>query len=309
MKFWVGNALQTASWYTSRFGFEYMAYKGLETGERQCSSHVIRNNNIIFEFCSSYDPEDGQGIGEHIKRHGDGVRDVAFTVDDARGIYEKAIKRGAKSVLEPMELKDDDGVVIIASLRTYGDTIHTLVQRNGYKGLFLPGYKAHHSVEVFNDIMEPIVLDAIDHCVGNQPEGDMEPTAQWYEKMLDFHRFWSVDDTMMHTEYSALRSIVMADFDEVVKMPINEPAQGKRKSQIQEYVDFWAGAGVQHIALRTQDIIGTVEKLKKRGIKFLDIPTSYYNNLRKNIPNLSIQIKEDIDLIEKYKILIDYDDK
>jgi len=152
-------------------------------------------------------------------------------------------------------------------------------------------------------------IQFIDHCVGNQPEGDMEPTAQWYEKMLDFHRFWSVDDTMMHTEYSALRSIVMVDFDEKVKMPINEPAAGKRKSQIQEYVDYWAGAGVQHIALNTNAIIPQIEALRKRGIEFLQIPNSYYVNLRKNIPKMSITIKEDIDLIEKHNILIDYDDK
>lgn len=199
----------------------------------------------------------------------------------------------------PKTLEDENGKVIIATLQTYGDTTHTLVQRDGYKGVFMPGYVKHHKKEVFNDLNLPIDIQFIDHCVGNQPDQEMEPTAAWYEKMLDFHRFWSVDDTMMHTEFSALRSIVMVDFDEVIKMPINEPAPAKKKSQIQEYVDYWAGAGVQHIALNTPEIIPTIENLRKRGIDFLDIPNSYYDNLRKNIPNMSITIKEDIDLLQK----------
>lgn len=302
IKFYVGNAKQTSAWYTSRLGFEYYAYKGLETGERKTVSHVVKNGKIIFEFMSSLEPSDPMGIGEHIKVHGDGVKDVAFHVDDAVGIYEKAIKRGAKSVREPQTLTDDDGSVIIATVRTYGDTDHTFVQRNDYKGFFMPGYKQHPKKEVFNEAYPPIKIEFIDHCVGNQPDLEMEPTAQWYEKMLDFHRFWSVDDTMMHTDFSALRSIVMADFDENVKMPINEPAQGKRKSQIQEYVDYWAGAGVQHIALNTFDIIPCIEALRKRGVDFLEIPPSYYTNLRNNIPNMSITIKEDIDLLEKNRI-------
>jgi 4-hydroxyphenylpyruvate dioxygenase len=169
---------------------------------------------------------------------------VAFHVDDAAGIYEKAVSRGAKSVRAPETLKDENGSVIIASIATYGDTVHTFVQRVDYKGLFLPGFKAHHLKEKFNSVMPPVELLEVDHCVGNQPDGEMEPAASWYEKMLDFHRFWSVDDKMIHTNYSSLRSIVVADFDENVKMPINEPANGMRKSQIQEYVDYYGGAGV-----------------------------------------------------------------
>jgi 4-hydroxyphenylpyruvate dioxygenase len=165
-----------------------------------------------------------------LEKHGDGAKDVAFTVDDAAGVYHKAVERGAKSVHPPQTLTDDDGTVVIASVQTYGDTIHTFVQRNEYKGPFMPGYRAHHYKEKFNEILPTPQLDFIDHIVGNQPDQEMEPVAQWYERMLDFHRFWSVDDSMIHTEYSSLRSTVMADFDEVVKMPINEPAQGKRKS-------------------------------------------------------------------------------
>ena len=183
---------------------------------------------------------------------------MAFTVDDAAGIYQKAVERGAKGVRAPETLKDENGTVIVSSVQTYGDTIHTFVQRVDYTGLFLPGFRAHHLTEKFNPVMGPTHLELIDHCVGNQPDLEMEPVASWYEKMLDFHRFWSVDDTMMHTEYSALRSVVVADFDEVVKMPINEPAPGKRKSQIQEYVDYYGGPGVQHVALTSLDIITTV---------------------------------------------------
>lgn len=173
----------------------------------------------------------------------------------------------------------------------------------------MPGYKPHYNKEKLNDLIPPPVFDALDHCVGNQPDLEMEPVAQWYEKMLDFHRYWSVDDSMIHTEYSSLRSIVMADFDENIKMPINEPAPGKRKSQIQEYVDYYGGAGVQHIAMRTNDIIDTVTKMRDRGIEFLTIPKAYYENLRKGIAATGLNIEEDLDLIENLNILIDYDDK
>jgi 4-hydroxyphenylpyruvate dioxygenase len=197
----------------------------------------------------------------------------------------------------------------LATVQTYGDTTHTFVQRDKYNGTFLPGYKKHHLVEAFNKVLEPINLHVIDHCVGNQPDGEMEAAAFWYEKMLDFHRFWSVDDKMMHTEYSALRSIVVADFDEVVKMPINEPAPGKRKSQIQEYVDFYGGPGVQHIAIRTDDIVTTVGRMYERGCRFLTIPDSYYDNLRVKLAECGTKVKEDLDVIQKLKILCDYDEK
>lgn len=167
-----------------------------------------------------------------LEKHGDGVKDVAFLVDDAAGIYEKAVQRGAKGVKEPQTLTDEHGTVIVSTVQTYGDTTHTFVQRIDYNGPFLPGFKAHHLKEKFNELVPVPEFDVIDHCVGNQPDMEMEPVASWYEKMLDFHRFWSVDDSMIHTEYSSLRSIVVTDFDENVKMPINEPAPGKRKSQI-----------------------------------------------------------------------------
>lgn len=307
--FWVGNAKQAAAYYTSRLGFDYLAYRGLETGERFVASHVVRRNKTIFEFQSSYDPKDCSGIGEHVKVHGDGVRDIAFAVEDCALTFNTAKARGAKVVRELETLSDDHGVVIRASVRTYNETVHTFIERKNYTGLFLPGYKAHHLKEIFNEDRPPVEFDFIDHVVGNQDVGDMEPTAQWYEKMLDFHRFWSVDDKIMHTEYSALNSIVIADFDEVIKMPLNEPAKGLRKSQIQEYVDYYNGAGVQHIALNTKNIIATVVELRKRGVEFLEVPKSYYDNLRSVLPKLQIDVTEDIDTLEKLKILIDYDDK
>lgn len=205
--------------------------QGLETGERQFCTHVVKNNELCFAFTSPLNP-DHEEFSAHHAKHGDGVKDVAFTVDDAAGIYNKAVSRGAEGVREPETLTDENGSVIVASVKTYGDTIHTFVQRVDYTGPFLPGYRQHHLHEPLNGLVPVPELLYIDHCVGNQEDGEMEPVAQWYERMLDFHRFWSVDDKMIHTNYSSLRSTVMADFDEKVKMPINEPAAGMRKSQI-----------------------------------------------------------------------------
>jgi 4-hydroxyphenylpyruvate dioxygenase len=312
--FWVGNAKQAASYYTTRFGFEYLAYQGLETGERGVASHAVKNGKIVFVFSTSYGPYEHKDkeMSEHLVKHGDGVRDMALTVEDAKKTHDVAVSRGAKSLSAPKKLSDEFGSVIVATIQTYGDTVHTLVQRvvDGqlYKGAFLPGFKEHYLKDPINDILPATKLEIIDHIVGNQPDHEMTPTAEWYEKMLDFHRFWSIDDKMMHTEYSALNSIVMADFDETVKLPINEPAPGKKKSQIQEYVDFYAGAGVQHLALKTENIIDAVAALRKRGVEFLPIPKSYYDNFRKALPNLSIEVKEDVDTIEKLGLLIDYDD-
>jgi 4-hydroxyphenylpyruvate dioxygenase len=262
----------------------------------------------VFSFVSPLNPG-ATDFAHHHEKHGDGVRDVAFHVDDAAGIFNKAVSRGAKAISEPQTLKDEHGSVIVASVQTYGDTIHTFVQRVDYTGVFLPGFQPHYLKEKFNELLPHPEIEAVDHCVGNQPDLEMEPVAEWYEKMLDFHRFWSVDDTMMHTEYSALRSIVVTDFDEKVKMPINEPAPGKKKSQIQEYVDYYGGPGVQHIALRTNDIINTVKRLSDRGVEFLTIPPTYYENLQKGLAQASIQVTEDIEKLKELHILVDYDDK
>ena len=282
---------------------------GLETNSREIVSHVVKKNKIVLVFESSYDPKDKKGIGSHISKHGDGVRDVAFSVENCKLVYDLVKKRGAKIIDDFKIDKDDKGEVSSFSILAYNDTIHSFIERKNYKGLFLPHFIKHSDKEIFNNEDNSINIEFIDHVVCNHLEGEMEITAQFYEKFLDFHRFWSVDDSIMHTEYSALKSIVVADFDENIKMPINEPAKGKRKSQIQEYCDYYNGSGVQHIALNTNDIIDTVSKLRKRGVQFLKIPKSYYDNLRKKIPSMCIEIKEDIDQLEKLEILIDYDDK
>jgi 4-hydroxyphenylpyruvate dioxygenase len=209
--------------------------------------------------------------------------------------------------MEPKTLKDEHGSVIVAAVKTYGDTTHTFVNRTEYTGPFLPGFKAHHNKEPINQLIPQPDLLFIDHCVGNQHDGEMEPAAQLYEKMLDFHRFWSIDDKMLHTEYSALRSVVVSDFDEKVKMPINEPAPGKRKSQIQEYVEYYGGAGVQHIALRTENMLDAIERMKARGCEFLTIPPSYYENLIPSLEKHGTKVEEDLEHIKKLNILVDHD--
>eukprot|EP01122_Echinamoeba_exundans_P009596 TRINITY_DN3433_c0_g2_i1.p1 TRINITY_DN3433_c0_g2~~TRINITY_DN3433_c0_g2_i1.p1 ORF type:complete len:382 (+),score=121.06 TRINITY_DN3433_c0_g2_i1:99-1244(+) len=308
LKFWVGNAKQAAAWYVGRFGFHEIAYKGLETGSREFAHHVVQQNKIIFEFISPYNPNN-EAFAKELSQHGDGVKDVAFTVEDSRAVYKTAIEGGAVSVMEPTEFKDDDGVVVMSTVRTYGTTNHTFVERKNYKGIFLPGYRVVTERDPFENLTPAVNLGFVDHCVGNQPDNEMVPVVQWYESALKFHRFWSVDDKMMHTEYSALRSIVVTDYDETVKMPINEPAPGKKKSQIQEYVDYYGGSGVQHIALNTPDVLNAVTQLRARGVKFLSVPKSYYSNLREKLKMSPVQVKEDLDKIEQMEILVDYDDK
>jgi len=202
-----------------------------------------------------------------------------------------------------------NGTVTLASVKTYGDTIHSFVERQNYTGRFLPGYRVINEEDPFQSLSTPVELQFVDHVVGNQPLNAMEPIVSWYEKSLQFHRFWSVDDSVIHTEYSSLKSIVVADYDENIKMPMNEPAIGKRKSQIQEFVDFYGGPGVQHIALNTSDIIASVTSLTARGVHFLDIPMSYYKNLRDRLACSPIKVTEDLDALQKLKILIDFDDK
>ena len=268
----------------------------------------MAQNNVIFVFKSPLLPNNKE-FADHMALHGDGVRDVAFTVDDARAIYNAAIKRGAKSIKEPWEETDQHGTVVMATVATYGDTVHTFVERKNYKGPFLPNYQS----PTFEDPLLPLLpfvgLNFVDHCVGNQPDNQMITACDYYEKTLQFHRFWSVDDTQMHTEYSALRSIVMADYDEVVKMPINEPAPGKKKSQIQEYVDYYGGAGVQHIAINTSDIITAVTALRARGVEFLTIPSIYYENLKIRLQSSSTKVTENLDTLAKLHILVDYDEQ
>jgi len=306
--FWVGNALQASSYYCTRMGFQPLAYRGLETGSRKIVSHVIRQNDVTYVLQSALEPNN-ETMGNHIVKHGDGVKDVAFSVEDLDFIVKTAKERGATIVKDIWEESDECGTVRFAQIQTYGDTTHTMVERSNYNGLFLPGYrKPLEGEDALLDKLPATGLDFIDHIVGNQPDLAMEDVAAWYEKNLLFHRFWSVDDTQLHTQYSALRSIVVANYEETIKMPINEPAAGKRKSQIQEYVDYYGGAGVQHIAHNTKDIISSIKYLRERGTKFLKIPKTYYEQLREKLKESKVQIKEDLDILEELHILVDYDD-
>ncbi|KAK4318197.1 hypothetical protein Pmani_010774 [Petrolisthes manimaculis] len=289
-------------------GFQPYAYSGLETGSRNVVRHAVRQNKIIFVLASALNPGNEE-MGRHLITHGDGVKDVAFSVEDLDAIVKKAKERGAKIVKDIWEENDEGGKVRFATVQTYGDTTHTFVERGTYNGLFLPGYKRPLvPVDNITKHLPDPKLDFVDHIVGNQPDLEMEDAAAWYEKHLIFHRFWSVDDTQIHTEYSALRSIVVTNWEETIKMPINEPAPGRRKSQIQEFVDYYGGAGVQHIALNTQDIISAIRHLKSRGMEFLSVPDTYYNQLREKLKVSKVKVVEDMNVLQELKILVDYDD-
>lgn len=307
MVFWVGNAKQAASYYCTRLGFEEIAYKGLETGSRDYAAHVVQQNLVKFVFVSPYEPTE-EIISSHIAKHGDGVKDVAFNVEDIETIVRKAKEQGGILVRDIWEESDEYGKVKMATIKTYGDTTHTFVDRSSYRGTFLPGYKKITNIDPLTRPLAPGKLDFVDHVVANQPDLSMESVAQWYEKTLMFHRFWSVDDTQLHTDFSALRSIVMTNWDETVKIPINEPAPGKKKSQITEYVEYYGGPGVQHIALNTKDIITSIRNLKSRGMEFMVVPDTYYDMLRERLAADNFKIEEDINVLQELKILVDYDE-
>ena len=297
--FYVGNAKQAAYYYQKQFGFDPIAYSGLETGNRESASYVLRQGKVVFVLSTPLTSQNR--INEFLTLHGDAVRDIAFDVDDARAAWSYTTGNGAISVQEPKVTEDSYGKIIRASVKTYGNTIHSFIERKDYSGIFLPGYEPFQSVLKTN----PVGLKHIDHIVGNQPDDEMERTVNFYQNAFNFHRFWSADDKDISTEYSSLRSIVVANDNEKIKMPINEPAEGKKISQIQEYIDFNAGAGVQHIALSTQNIVETVAELKENGAEFLPIPDSYYEEL----PSRVGEIDENIDELRKLGILVDRDEK
>ncbi|EAL87514.1 hypothetical protein KXW98_007229 [Aspergillus fumigatus] len=318
---YVGNAKQAASYYITRMGFKRIAYRGLETGCRSVCSHVVRNGDITFILTSPlrsldqvdrFPPEEQELLKEihaHLEKHGDGVKDVAFEVDSVDSVFYAATNNGAKIVSQPRTLEDDNGQVRVATIQTYGETTHTLVERGSYHGAFLPGYRMETGVEdPISQLLPGVHLNRIDHCVGNQDWDEMDKVCEYYEKALGFHRFWSVDDKQICTEYSALKSIVMASPNEVVKMPINEPAKGKKQSQIEEYVDFYNGAGVQHIALLTDDIIRDITNLKARGVEFIKVPDTYYEDIKVRLKKAGLTLHEDFETIRSLDILIDFDE-
>jgi 4-hydroxyphenylpyruvate dioxygenase len=296
VEFWVGNAKQAAFFYQHAFGFSGVAYAGLETGRRNAASYVLQQGKARFVLTTPL-TSDGP-MAEHVRLHGDGVRDIAFQVDDADAAFEAAVSRGAQPAIEPYDEADQHGSVRRAAVHTYGDTIHSFVSVDDYRGPFLPGFEAREVPGRDAGILR------VDHIVGNVELGKMDYWADWYSRVLGFKRYISFDDKDISTEYSALMSIVMSDDSYSIKFPINEPAGGRRKSQIEEYLEYYRGPGVQHIALLTADITTTVTTLRDQGVEFLRVPESYYDLL----PSRVGQIDETIESIRKLGILVDRDE-
>lgn len=304
VEFYVGNAKQAAHFYKTAFGFQSHAYSGLETGNRERVSYVLKQDKIRLVLTTALNSN--SPIGEHVKKHGDGVKVIALWVEDARSAWEETTKRGAKSFMEPTIEKDEHGEVVRSGIYTYGETVHMFVERKNYNGLFMPGF-----VEWKSDYNPtPIGLKYIDHMVGNVGWGEMNTWVKWYEDVMGFVNFLSFDDKQIHTEYSALMSKVMSNGNGRIKFPINEPAEGKKKSQIEEYLDFYEGPGCQHIAVATDDIIKTVSELKARGIEFLPPPPqAYYDDIPRRLGVHRDMMKEDIKELQKLSILVDADEE
>ncbi|MEL7835114.1 4-hydroxyphenylpyruvate dioxygenase [Fodinibius sp. Rm-B-1B1-1] len=300
VEFYVGNAKQASHFYQSVFGFELKAFSGLETGNRDRVSYLVQQGNIRFLVTSALNSS--SSIADHIARHGDGVRDIAMHVEDVDRAYKETVKRGATGVEEPYSMEDETGSIRKAAIATYGDTIHTLINRADYDGIFMPGFEEAES-PLQN--VKPVGIQYVDHCVGNVEKGRMNDWVNFYRDVMGFTQYIHFDDKDISTEYSALMSKVMAGGRGMIKFPINEPAEGKKKSQIEEYLDFYEGPGVQHIALLTGDIIKTVKELKGRGLEFLNVPTTYYEELESRVG----KIDEPIDQLEELGILVDRDDE
>ena len=304
VEFYVGNAKQAAHFYKTAFGFQSFAYKGLETGSKDTVSYVLKQDKIRLVLTTPLNSKNP--INEHIVKHGDGVKVVALWVEDARKSYEETMSRGAKSYMEPTVETDEFGEVVRAGIYTYGETVHMFVERKNYKGTFMPGFQKWESD--YNP--EPVGLKYIDHMVGNVGWGEMNTWVKWYEDVMGFVNFLSFDDKQIHTEYSALMSKVMSNGNGRIKFPINEPAEGKKRSQIEEYLDFYEGPGVQHIAVATDDIIKTVSEMRKRGVEFLSIPPEeYYRAVPGRLEAFSHELREDIETLKGLGIMIDADEE
>jgi len=304
VEFYVGNAKQAAHFYKTAFGFQSLAYKGLETGSRDSVSYVLVQDKIRLVLTTPLNSK--SPINDHIVKHGDGVKVVALWVDDARSAYEETTKRGAKSYLEPTVETDEHGEIVKAGIYTYGETVHMFVERKNYKGTFMPGFQKWESD--YNPTA--VGLKYIDHMVGNVGWNQMDVWVKWYEDVMGFENFLSFDDKQIHTEYSALMSKVMSNGNGRIKFPINEPAKAAKKSQIEEYLDFYEGSGVQHIAVATDDIIKTVSQLKARGVEFLPPPPqSYYDMIPERLGEHRDMMKEDIGELQKLSIMIDADEE
>lgn len=299
VELYVGNAKQSAHFYKTAFGFQSEAYAGLETGMKDRTSYVLKQDKIRLVLTTPMN-EDGP-INEHINKHGDGVKVVALWVEDARSAWEETTKRGAKSFMEPTVESDEHGEVVRSGIHTYGDTVHIFVERKNYNGIFLPGYKKWESH--YNP--EPVGLKYIDHMVGNVDWNEMMTWCEFYGKVMGFAQIVSFTDDDISTDYTALMSKVMSNGNGRIKFPINEPAEGKKKSQIEEYIEFYNGAGVQHIAVATDDIVSTVSAMRDRGVEFLYVPETYYDDLLERVGD----IDEDVEVLKKHGILIDRDEE
>ena len=299
VEFYVGNAKQAAHFYKTAFGFQSLAYAGPETGVKEKVSYVIRQNKLTFVLTTPL--KSNNPIADHIYKHGDGVKVLALKVDDASIAWQETTARGGKSYLEPIKLNDDKGEVVLSGIHTYGDTVHLFVERNNYSGVFMPGFISWNS----NYNPSETGLLYVDHCVGNVGWNQMNTWVKFYEDVMGFRNILSFDDNDISTEYSALMSKVMSNGNGFVKFPINEPAEGKKKSQIEEYLDFYNGEGVQHVAIATNNIIETVNELQKRGVEFLKVPASYYETILERVGT----IDEDLKPLSELGILIDRDEE
>ena len=299
VELYVGNAKQAAHFYKTAFGFQSYAYSGPETGDKEKVSYVLVQNKVRLVLTTPLHPTGS--IAEHVNKHGDGVKAVALMVSDATDAFEQTVKRGAKPYMEPTTREDADGKIVMSGIHIYGDTVHLFIERKDYKGTFMPGFKVWESHYNPSDVG----LQYIDHCVGNVGWNQMNTWVSFYEDVMGFKNILTFDDKQISTEYSALMSKVMSNGNGFVKFPINEPAEGKKKSQVEEYLDFYKDAGVQHIAIATQDIISTVTALSERGVEFLKVPGTYYDELLDRIG----PIDEDLEPLRKLGILVDRDDE
>jgi 4-hydroxyphenylpyruvate dioxygenase len=300
VELWVGNAKQGAYFYEQAFGFTRTAYAGPETGVRDRASYVLEQGDIRFVVTSAL--REDHEIARHSNRHGDGVKDIALAVPDATEAYRQAVQRGARGVIEPHTVEDEFGKIELSTIATYGDTVHTFVNRNGYEGPYMPGYR---SVSANGRANPGVGLHAVDHCVGNVELGRMEHWVEFYERVMGFTEMLHFSDKDISTEYSALMSKVMSDGEGKIKFPINEPAEGKRKSQIEEYLEFYGGPGVQHVALQTEDVVATVEALRERGVRFLTPPDAYYEDALTRVG----EIDEAWEDVRRLGILADRDEE
>ena len=299
VEFYVGNAKQAAHYYMSAFGFQALAYAGPETGMKDKASYVVRQHKLTFVLTTPI--RANNEIADHVYKHGDGVKFLALRVDDATDAWEQTTKRGGRSYMNPQHLKDEQGEVVLSGIHTYGEVVHLFVERKNYTGVFMPGFRA------WNPRFQPTDtgLLYVDHCVGNVGWNQMNPWVKFYEEVMGFKNILTFDDEDISTEYSALMSKVMSNGNGFVKFPINEPAEGKKKSQVEEYLEFYDGEGVQHVALATADIVKTVRELMNRGVEFLKVPNTYYDDLLDRVGH----IDEDLEPLKELGILVDRDNE